>query len=258
LSKLSRESSICCIEIIIRPMSLLRYLLIIMLALPVSSAFGQDEIEDIDPWEPVNRKIFAFNETVDRHLLRPVASGYHKVMPDPAERGVANFISNIYEFNFMLNALLQGRPSAAAQSVGRFMVNTTVGVLGLFDVATKMGIEAQRADFGQTLKVWGVGRGPYVMLPLFGPRTVRSATGYYFDIYTSIPPLMWETKYTYLFWTVELISYRAGLLEYDDLITGDRYVFMRSAYLQSRATFLNDGVPLPDDFSDFEDDEDWE
>jgi len=136
-------------------MSLLRYLLIIMLALPVSSAFGQEEIEDIDPWEPVNRKIFAFNETLDRYLLRPVASGYHKVMPDPTERGVANFISNIYEFNFMFNALLQGRPSAAAQSIGRFMVNTTVGVVGLFDVATKMGIEAQRADFGQTLMVWG-------------------------------------------------------------------------------------------------------
>jgi phospholipid-binding lipoprotein MlaA len=186
-------------------MSLLRYLLVIMLALPVSSALGQEDIEDIDPWEPVNRKIFAFNETLDRYLLRPVASGYHKVMP---------------------------------QSVGRFMVNTTVGVVGLFDVATRMGIEAQRADFGQTLKVWGVGSGPYVMLPLFGPRTARSATGYFVDTYTSIPAVAWETDEAYLFWTVEVISYRAGLLAVDDLITGDRYVFMRSAYLQSRATFL--------------------
>jgi phospholipid-binding lipoprotein MlaA len=235
----------------------LRYLIIIMLALPVSSAFGQEEPEDIDPWEPVNRKIFAFNETVDRYLLRPVASGYHKVMPDPAERGVANFISNIYEFNFMFNALLQGNPKGAAQSIGRFMVNTTVGMVGFIDVATEMGIEPQRADFGQTLMVWGVGRGPYVVLPLFGPRTLRSATGYYVDIYTSIPPLTWDTNTTYLFWTIELISYRAGLLSYDDLITGDHYVFMRSAYLQSRATFLNGGVAPPDDFADFEEG-DWE
>jgi phospholipid-binding lipoprotein MlaA len=236
----------------------LRYLIIvIMLALPVSFAFGQAEPKVADPWEPVNRKIFAFNETMDRYLLRPVASGYHKVMPDAAERGVANFISNIYEFNFMLNALLQGNPKGAAQSIGRFLVNTTVGMAGLIDVATEMGIESQRADFGQTLKVWGVGRGPYVMLPLFGPRTLRSATGYYVDIYTSIPPLRWDTDTTWLFWTVELISYRAGLLAYDDMITGDRYVFMRSAYLQSRETFLNGGVAPPDDFSNFEED-DWE
>lgn len=243
---------------IIRPVSLSRYLIIILLALPVASALGQEKIEDIDPWEPLNRKIFAFNQTLDRYLLRPVASGYHRVMPDPAERGVANFVANIYEFNFMFNALLQGRPSAAAQSVGRFMVNTTVGVVGLFDVATKMGIEPQRADFGQTLMVWGVGSGPYVMLPLFGPRTARSATGYFVDTYTSIPALAWEKQEAYLFWTVEVISYRAGLLDVDDLVTGDRYVFMRSAYLQSRATYLNDGVPPPDEFDNFEDDEDWE
>jgi phospholipid-binding lipoprotein MlaA len=239
-------------------MSLLRYLLIILLALPVSSAFAQEEIDDIDPWESVNRKIFGFNEILDRHVLRPVANGYHNVMPDPAERGVANFISNIYEVNFMFNALLQGRPSGVAQSIARFMINTTVGVVGLFDVATKMGIEAQRADFGQTLMVWGVDSGPYVMLPLFGPRTVRSATGYFFDTYTSIPAVVWDTQEAYLFWTVEVISYRAGLLAIDDLITGDRYVFMRSAYLQSRATYLNGGVPPVDDFADFGGDDDWE
>lgn len=235
----------------------MRFFVILLLALNVSSAFAEEETKDIDPWEPVNRKIFAFNETVDRWLLRPVASGYDKVMPDAAQRSVTNFIFNIYEWNYMLNALMQGNPEGAATSIGRFMVNTTVGVFGLFDVATKMGIEPQRADFGQTLMTWGVGSGPYVMLPLFGPRTLRSATGYYFDIYTSIPPLTWDTETTYLFWTVELISYRAGLLDYDELITGDRYVFLRSAYLQSRATFLNGGVPPEDDFSDYEDD-DWD
>ena len=230
----------------------------IVLASQLSSAFGQEDSKSIDPWEPLNRKIFAFNETLDRYLLRPVAKGYRKVMPDAAERGVANFIANIYEFNHMFNALLQGRPSAAAESTGRFMVNTTVGLLGFFDVATRMGIESRRADFGQTLMVWGLDPGPYVMLPIFGPRTLRSATGYFVDTYASIPYLTWDTEATYLFWTVEAISLRAGLLDYDDLITGDRYVFMRSAYLQSRATFLNGGVPPPDDFADSDDELDWD
>lgn len=235
----------------------MRVLLLFVLSLPLSSALGQEVLDDSDPWEPMNRKIFAFNETMDRYLLRPAAMGYHKALPDPAERGVANFIANIYEFNHMFNALLQGRPSASAKSTGRFMVNTTVGLLGFFDVATRMGIESERADFGQTLMVWGVDSGPYVMLPIFGPRTLRSATGYFVDTYTSIPPLTWDTEATYLFWTVEAISLRAGLLDYDELITGDRYVFMRSAYLQSRATFLNGGVPPPDDFADSEDEMDW-
>ncbi len=217
-----------------------------------------DEWADIDPWEPMNRKIWAFNETFDRFLLRPVSTGYRNVMPDAAERGVSNFISNIYEFNSMFNGLLQGRPSVAATSVGRFMVNSTVGVFGLFDVATRMGIEEQKADFGQTLMVWGVESGPYVVLPLFGPRTARSATGYFVDTYTSIPVIAWEPEQAYVFWTVEAISYRADFLDYDELVTGDRYVFYRSAYLQSRATFLNGGVPPEDDFSDFEDDLDWD
>ena len=216
----------------------------------------EEETRNIDPWEPMNRKIFVFNETLDRWILRPVASGYTKVMPDPAERGVANFIDNVYEFNFMLNGFLQGRPDVAATAIGRFMVNTTIGVFGFFDVASRMGIEQQKADFGQTLMTWGVPQGPYVMLPIFGPRTLRSATGYFVDTYTSIPVLAWETEEAYLFWTVEAISYRAGLLDYDDLVTGDRYVFFRSAYLQSREAFLNGGEAPTDDFSD-SDDADW-
>ena len=111
-------------------------------------------------------------------------------MPDPAQRGVSNFIANIYEFNSVINSVLQGRFGGAAQSSGRFVVNTTLGLLGFFDVATPLGIEPNRADFGQTLAVWGFDQGPFVMLPLFGPRTVRSGVGYFFDTYTSIPYLI--------------------------------------------------------------------
>ncbi|MDJ0877525.1 MAG: VacJ family lipoprotein [Halieaceae bacterium] len=236
----------------------MRLILLFLLAFPLSCAYAQVEPVDIDPWESTNRKIFAFNETMDRFVLRPVAKGYDKVLPNAAQRGVANAIANIYEFNHMFNGLLQGRPDVAFVATGRFMVNTTVGLFGLFDVATRMGIEAQRADFGQTLMVWGVDQGPYVMLPIFGPRTARSATGYIVDTYTSIPAVAWHTETAYLFWTVEAISWRAGLLDYDDLITGDKYVFMRSAYLQSRATFLNGGIPPDEGFADDEDDLEWD
>ncbi len=231
---------------------------LISLVLPAFPAIAQEDMAEIDPWESTNRKIFGFNRFFDRHLLRPVSAGYSKVMPDPAERSVANAVANIYEVNRFLNSLLQGRPDSAAISTARFMVNTTVGVFGLFDVATKMGIEVQRADFGQTLMVWGVGSGPYVVLPFFGPRTARSATGYFVDTYASIPAVAWDTTSAYAFWTVEAISFRAGLLDYDELITGDEYVFMRSAYLQARQTFLNGGIPPMEDFADDEYDLDWD
>lgn len=238
-------------------MSLSRYFLILLLLFSSVTLRASDEVGNIDPWESVNRKIFAFNETLDRYILRPVAKGYDWVMPDFAQRGVGNFIANIYEFNSIYNALLQGRPSGAAESTGRFLVNTTVGLLGFFDVATPMGIRPHRADFGQTLAVWGVDKGPFIMLPVFGPRTVRSGVGYFVDTYTSIPALIDNREAAWVFWTIEVVDYRARLLQADDLITGDRYIFVRDAYLQARETFLNGGIVV-DSFSDFEQGDDWE
>ena len=237
-------------------MPLSRYLLAIVLLFPLTPLLAAEE-ENIDPWESTNRKIFAFNETLDKYILRPVAKGYDFVMPDAAQRGVGNFISNIYEFNSILNSLLQGRLEGAAQSGGRLLVNTTLGILGFFDVATPMGIEPNVSDFGQTLAVWGVEPGPFVMLPVFGPRTVRSGVGYFVDTYTSIPALIEDREAAYVFWTVEVVDYRAGLLDADDLITGDRYIFIRDAYLQARRTYINGGV-VEDSFSDFEEEGDWE
>jgi phospholipid-binding lipoprotein MlaA len=237
-------------------MPLSRYLLAIVLLFPLTPVLAA-EGENIDPWESTNRKIFAFNETLDKYILRPVAKGYDFVMPDAAQRGVGNFISNIYEFNSVFNSLLQGRLEGAAQSGGRLLVNTTLGILGFFDVATPMGIEPNVSDFGQTLAVWGVEPGPFVMLPVFGPRTVRSGVGYFVDTYTSIPALIEDREAAYVFWTVEVVDYRAGLLDADDLITGDRYIFIRDAYLQARRTYINGGV-VEDSFSDFEEEGDWE
>lgn len=240
-------------------MPLSRNFLVFLLLFSMAPAWGQTQppVKTIDPWEPMNRKLYVFNDTLDRYLLKPVAKGYHFVMPDFAERGVSNFIDNIYEVNSFFNGILQGQFTGAAYSGGRFVVNSTVGLLGLFDVATSMGITLHPADFGQTLSVWGVGSGPFVMMPIIGPRTVRSTVGYFVDTYTSIPAF-WETKYAWTFWTVEVIDYRVQLLDAEDLMSGDRYIFMRDAYLSRRAAFVSRGVVV-DNFSDYEEgEEDFE
>ncbi len=238
-------------------MTVLRYLLPLLLALPGFSAWAVEEQENVDPWEPMNRRIFAFNETLDKYVLLPVAKGYRFVLPNPVERGVSNFISNIYEFNSIFNSLLQGRPGNAFHCAGRFLVNTTVGLVGFFDVATRMELKRSPADFGQTLYVWGFEPGPYVMLPVFGPKTLRSSIGYFTDTYTSIPAFAVDREWAYLFWTVEAIDIRANLIKADDLISGDRYIFIRNAYLQRRAYFLSGGKVV-DSFSDLEDEDEYE
>ena len=231
-------------------MTLLPKLLLMCVTLTGFSASGMAADNDVDPWEPMNRRIFAFNETLDNYALLPIAKGYQFVMPDPAERGVSNFILNIYEVNSVFNSLMQGRPKNALQSGGRFIVNTALGLGGLFDIASLMGIDHSPADFGQTLYTWGVGEGPFVMLPLIGPKTVRSGTGFFFDTYTSIPAFLdWKTAY--LFWTLEVVDIRANLIKADDLITGDRYIFIRNAYMQRREYFVTGGK-INDTFSEFE------
>ena len=242
-------------------MSLPRYLLLALLVLPTALLCAEEEAvvsRNIDPWEPFNRKVYVFNDTLDTWVLRPVAKGYKFVMPDVAQKGVTNFILNIYEFNSLLNSLLQGEFVGAAQAGGRFLINSTLGLLGFIDVASQIGIEPFRSDFGQTLAVWGVDSGPFVMVPVLGPRTVRSTAGYFADTYSSIPALLNEDHWAWTFWTVEVIDYRARLLDAETLITGDKYIFLRDAYLQRRQAFVNRGK-VDDSFSDFEkDDEDWE
>lgn len=246
---------------------LLRRLLIMLFLLTPLAGLAQEEGEPVgllweeqdgkDPWEPMNRKIFAFNEGLDKYLLRPVAKGYRFVTPDPVESGVTNFILNIYEFNTMFNSLLQGRVDNTIHSMGRFFVNTTIGLLGFFDVATQMGVDRRPADFGQTLAVWGFDSGPFIMVPIAGPRTVRSGTGLLVDSYTNIPSLSGETAINWTFLFADAIDTRAQLLKADQLISGDKYIFLREAYLSQRRFFLEGGV-VEDDFSDFGEGEDFE
>ncbi len=228
------------------------FLLLALLLGPMSAAGAADE----DPLEPINRPVFAFNNTLDKVVLRPLAVGYDFVMPAPAQRGVSNFFANLYDVTSALNAVLQFRWEGAAQSGGRFVINSTLGLVGVFDVATPMGIRPYRTDFGQTLAIWGMPEGPYLMLPLFGPRTVRSGTGTLVDTFAlSIPPQLDDNSVRNVLWGLDLVHGRARLLESDQLVSGDRYIFVRDAYLQQRAAFVNDGEII-DDFSDFEDD--WE
>lgn len=233
------------------------YLLLLLLLLPAAGPHAQEEPRNVDPLESINRPLFAINNNLDRFLIRPLAKGYDWIMPGFAKRGVGNLFANMYDFNSAINGVLQGRFAGAAQGGGRFLVNSTLGVAGLFDVATPMGIRPYRTDFGHTLHIWGVPQGPYIMVPFFGPRTFRSGTGTIFDTYTSIPTYIENVRLRNTLWGTELIDGRARLLNTDELITGDPYIFLRDAYLQSRETFVNDGV-VQDTFSDFEEGEDFE
>lgn len=202
-----------------------------------------------DPWEGFNRKVFAFNDVVDRYALKPVARGYRFITPDPVETGVGNFFSNLGEIRTTLNSLLQGEGGNAGVSTGRFLINTTVGIGGLFDVATRMDITGREEDFGQTLGAWGVGEGAYLVLPLLGPSTVRDTAGLPVDAYTYPLTYVEDDTVRYGLRALQIIDARAGLLDQEALIRGDRYSFIRDAYLQQRRFEVNDGELGEDPFA---------
>jgi len=239
-------------------MPLIRFIVPLLLTLSLSPAQAQviEEEVNIDPLESINRRMFTLNNGLDKFLLRPLAQTYHIVMPDIGERGVGNFFANLYDANAAFNALLQWRLEGAMQSGGRFVVNSTAGFLGLIDVATPIGIRPYRTDFGHTLAIWGAESGPYLMVPFFGPRTVRSGTGTIVDIYASPQGYIDNVRLRNTLYGLELIDGRARLLKAEELISGDEYIFVRDAYLQQRNFFVNDGV-VEDNFSDY-DEEAWD
>ena len=232
-------------------------LAVLLAALLSSPSFADDDtLDPRDPLEGLNRKIFAFNEVADRYVLKPVARGYKTVTPTPVETSIGNFFNNIGEVQSFGNDILQGKPSNALVDAGRFIINTTVGVLGLFDVATHIGLKREPEDFGQTLAVWGVGSGPYLMLPLFGPSTLRDGTGTAVDSYTSVEGNIDPERARYYMKVIDVVDTRASLLDSEDLISGDRYSFLKDAYLQRREYLINDGKTEDsfggEDFESFE------
>ena len=197
-----------------------------------------------DPLEGLNRGTYAFNDTLDRAVLKPVAKGYQTITPQFVRSGVSNAFMNIGEVATAFNSLLQGKPANAASDVGRFLVNSTLGVLGLFDVATPMGLEKHDEDFGQTLGTWGVGSGPFLVIPLMGPSTLRDATGRFVD-----SPLGWYRHVDHIptrnsAFAVEIVDVRSHLLGAGDTLDEaalDKYQFLRDAYLQRRLRAVYDG-----------------
>jgi phospholipid-binding lipoprotein MlaA len=207
--------------------------------------------QEVDPWEGYNRWMFDFNGDTDRWVIKPVAQGYDAIMPEAARIGVNNFFSNFYDFNGAINALLQGRMEGAVNNVFRVVANSTVGIFGLFDVASKAGIPRYATDFGHTLSIWGVPRGNYVVLPVIGPSSVRAATGASIDAFISPTGQMMNDKAYWGLRAVNILDFRANLLDAEEIMTGDRYIFYRDVYLQNRAV-LETGGQMKDDFSEFD------
>ena len=204
--------------------------------------FGENE----DPWESFNRSVFRFNDALDRWALKPVAQGYRNITPDIVEDGVHNVFRNLGEARNLANNLLQLKMHDAGVDTARFFFNTTFGVLGVFDVATKMGLQRNDEDFGQTLGAWGVKSGPYVVLPLLGPSTLRDTASLYPDSFTSQYRYINDVPVRNSMFALNLVDTRASLLTAERLIAGDKYRFIRNAYLQNREFKVQDGNVVDD------------
>ncbi len=194
-----------------------------------------------DPWEGYNRWMYNFNAKFDRYLFLPVVSGYKTVLPQFARDGIFNVFRNLGEFRNIANSLLQAKPVQSGRSLGRFVVNSTIGVGGLFDPATSFGLYFQREDFGQTLGVWGVGPGPYLVLPLLGPNTLRDSTSFLVDaaIHPIYEPYPWlfelKTEELYAVAVLEGVEVRSRLgFKYYEMGSPYEYILVRKLWLEYR------------------------
>ena len=233
-------------------------LLAALAALSACASIPPEQKSAADPWEGMNRSVHAVNDTVDRYTLKPVAKAYRAVVPSFARTGVTNFNRNLVAPASSLNNLLQGKPIRSLSEITRFIINSTVGIGGLIDWATMGGIERQHEDFGQTLAVWGVPSGPYVVLPMLGPSTLRDALA--FPVTVVSDPLFHvddsSVRDPLVVLTTIDVRYRVLAAERFLEDSKDRYVTIRESYLQNRNYEVYDGnPPLDDDFyDDFEDD----
>lgn len=213
----------------------------------------------VDQWEGMNRTLYAIHKPYDRYLWRPVAIGYRMIVPGPFRRAITNFFLNFRSPIYIVNDLLQGKPKHALQSTSRLVINSTLGLGGIWDPAEmSAGLPKRQEDFGQTLAVWGLNSGPYIFIPLLGPATVRDGIGILVDALTmgpilSISDSSVRSKALGLFY----INTRANLLPLDEMLdtAADPYVFLREALLQRRNYVIYDGDPPEEDFEDFEDED---
>jgi phospholipid-binding lipoprotein MlaA len=206
-----------------------------------------------DPWQPLNRRVFAFNEALDKAIIKPVAGAYRKAVPEFVRQGVENVFGNVTDAWSVVNHLLQGKPQPAAEMTVRVLINTGFGFAGLLDIASEAGLHRQPEDFGQTLGRWGMGPGPYVVLPFFGPRTLRDAAALPLDWQASLQSLPHEPKVRWSLSGLDTIQSRAGLLDATQLVDQvalDKYSFVRDSHLSRRRSLVYDGDPPADDTDD--------
>ena len=214
----------------------------------------RDPGETYDPLEPMNRGIYAFNDTLDRFLLRPVAKGYDTVVPRFMKFAVMNFFYNLEQPIYVANHLLQGKFGGAARQTGRFAINTVLGLGGIIDAARDANLPREPEDFGQTLAVWGVGGGPFLMLPVLGPSNFRDGVGKVADSFID-PLIQYDQRSTRdKLIILKIIDRRRQLLSADKAIreAADPYIFIREAYLQNRRYNIYDGNPPEESLDDFE------
>lgn len=200
-----------------------------------------------DPFEGFNRVMFSVNEGIDV-VVKPVAKGYDQVMPDPVKTGIGNFFGNIADLWIAVNNFLQGKPTDGFSDIGRVLVNSTIGIVGLIDVASEMGLEKHAEDFGQTLGKWGVDGGPYLFWPIIGPRNVRDTFGFAVDISADPVVRLEDVSARNTLIGVRFIDLRASLLPADKVVEEaafDKYNYIRDAYFQNRRSAIHDGNPPP-------------
>ncbi len=220
-----------------------RYIFILLL--PLLSACASTT-RQVDPFESFNRKVYTFNDTIDRAAIKPIAQAYVKAVPNPIRAGVSNILSNLNDISVALNNILQGKLKNAFSDLGRFTINTTVGLFGIFDVASTTGLDKNDEDFGQTLGYWGIGDGPYIVLPFFGPSNLRDSVSRVVDIKTSATNLMLEPKDRNILFSFNIIHRRSQLLNASNILSIaaiDEYEFVRDAYFQKRLNQIYDGNP---------------
>lgn len=234
-------------------------LFFLVFVLSACSTIPADQRVESDPWESMNRTVFGANTAIDKATTKPLAKGYRKILPGPIRKGVSNFFRNLTAPASALNNVLQGKPARGLSEIGRFVFNSTFGIGGLLDIATAGGMEEYREDFGQTAAVWGIPNGPYVMLPLLGPQTLRDAILLPVDIIVD-PLYQYENASVRdKLYVLRLIDLRYLLLPADKFLEDSRdpYVTLRESFLQNLEYEIYDGDPPVDDefFDEFLDEQ---
>ena len=207
---------------------------------------------EVDPFQEINEKTHNFNLVLDKQLATPVARIYKKVTPDLVERSITNFTHNIEDLSIAINNILQGKINNGISDLLRFTINSSLGVLGFFDVASNLGYEKHDEDFGQTLATWGMGAGPYIVLPGLGPSNLRDTLSMLPDAFLTPLYVIDHDRTSYSLTAIDIVETRARYLGLESVVIGDDYLFYRDAYLQSREFDILDGE-VSEEFDEFDD-----